>query len=105
MIREFRALRRQTAADQPLAPGALGDRPLIVLTRGAGSRIPVHRSWQAWRDLHQDRAQLSANHRHLMAESPGHYIHCDDPALVTAAIRDALRTARTNTPLEPEAAT
>lgn len=104
MVREFRALKRQTAADQPLAPGALGDRPLIVLTRGAGSRTPVHRSWQAWRDLHQDLARLSANQRHVIAESPGHYIHRDDPALVTAAIRDVLRSARTNTPLEPKAA-
>ena len=36
MIREWRAFRGLTAADRPLAPGALGDKPLAVITRADG---------------------------------------------------------------------
>ena len=34
LIREFRAIKRMSAADRPLQPGAFGERPLIVLTPG-----------------------------------------------------------------------
>jgi len=98
MAREFRGYQRQTAADKPLAPGALGDKPLIVLTRGPGDP-PVHGSWQIWHDLHQELAQLSANHRHVVADSPEHFLHLHEPALVTDAIRDVLQAARTTTKL------
>src|SRR3984957_12273402 len=33
MLREWRAFRRLTPADRPLPPGALGDKPLLVVTR------------------------------------------------------------------------
>ena len=98
MAREFRAYQRQTAADQPLAPGALGDKPVIVLTRGPGDP-PAHRSWQIWHDMHQELAHLSANHRHVVADSPEHYLHLHEPALVTDAIKDVVRAARTGTKL------
>ena len=41
MMREWRAFRGLTAADRPLAPGALGDLPLAVITRADGG--PVRR--------------------------------------------------------------
>src|SRR5215472_14533467 len=56
-------------ADQALARGGLGDRPLIVLTRGPGSKAGVDRLWQAWYGLQQDLAQLSANTRHVVSDS------------------------------------
>ena len=34
MVREYLTFKRLTAADAPLAPGGLGERPLAVLTRG-----------------------------------------------------------------------
>jgi hypothetical protein len=100
LIREFRAIKGLTAAYQPLTRGELGGKPVIVLTRGPGSKTPVHRSWQLWHDLHLDLAQLSANHRHVVADSPSHYLHKSDPALVSAAITDVVRSARTSTPLD-----
>lgn len=99
IIRELRASNRLTAADQPLAPGGLGDKPLVVLTRGPGDEAPVHPSWHLWHGLHAELARLSANRRHTVGDKPGHYIHRDDPALVLAAIRDVLSSARTQTAL------
>jgi pimeloyl-ACP methyl ester carboxylesterase len=104
LIREFRAIKGLTAADQPLARRALGGKPLIVLTRGPGSKTPVPPSWQLWHDLHLDLAQLSANHRHVVADYPDHYIHKSDPALVSAAITAVVRSACTNTPLDATSA-
>ena len=97
IIREFRASKRLTAADRPLAPGDLGDRPLIVLTRGPGAK--VHPSWQLWRDLHAELAELSTNSRHIVADDSNHYIHKSEPELVLTAIRDVLDSARTSVPL------
>jgi len=51
LIREFRAIKGLTAADQLLARRALGGKPLIVLTRAPGSKTPVRPSWQLWHDL------------------------------------------------------
>jgi pimeloyl-ACP methyl ester carboxylesterase len=99
MLREYRALGRQTAADKPLAAGALGHKPLIVLTRAPGPVLPRRRGWQVWHDLHRDLAQLSLNHRHVVADSAEHDLHVDAPALVTGAIRDVVRSARTSEPL------
>lgn len=99
MIRERRALNQQTRDDRPLAPGGLGDKPLIVLTRPPDDLMPRHGGWEAWRSLHQDLAELSRNHRHVVAATPGHYIHLEDPALVTRSIRDVIASARSTSPL------
>ncbi len=98
VIRELRALKRMRAADRPLAAGALGDRPLVVLTRSGGP-VPVHASWYVWHELHADLALLSANHRHVIAATSGHSIHRDDPELVVGAILDAVHAARTHASL------
>ena len=99
MIREFRASKRLTAADQPLASGGLGDRPLIVLTRGPGAKTPESRSWRLWHGLHEDLAGLSTNHRHIVAHSPDHYLHKSEPELVVTAIRDVLNSVEQQTHL------
>jgi pimeloyl-ACP methyl ester carboxylesterase len=99
IMREFRSVKLLTAVDQPLAGGALGDRPLIVLTRGPGSSPAVPEEWRLWHSLHEDLARLSANSHHVVSGQPGHYIHKREPDLVTTAIRDVLRSARTQTPL------
>jgi pimeloyl-ACP methyl ester carboxylesterase len=99
IVREFRSMKRLTTADQPLAAGALGDKPLIVLTRGLASGPAVPEDWRRWHGLHAELARLSANSRHVVATRPGHYIHKDEPGLVTAAIRDVILSARTGTAL------
>jgi pimeloyl-ACP methyl ester carboxylesterase len=98
LIREMRALERLTPGDKPLAAGALGDRPLIVITAGPG-KLTKARTWQIWHDLHADLAGLSANRRHIVAGDSGHFVYKDDPDLVITAIRDVLHSARSRTPL------
>ena len=99
IMREFRSMKRLTAADQPLAAGALGERPLIVLTRGPGKSAAVPEDWRRWHSLHQDLSRLSANSRHVVTGRPGHYIHKREPGQVAGAILDVLRSTRTQTPL------
>lgn len=99
IIREFQAIKRLTAADQPLALAALGDRPLVVLTRAPRAGGEPAEDWRRWHGLHEELARLSTNSRHQVTEQPGHYIHNREPDLVTAAIRDVLHSARTHTPL------
>jgi pimeloyl-ACP methyl ester carboxylesterase len=98
LIREMRALERLTPADKPLAAGALGDRPLIVITAGPG-KLTKGRTWQIWHGLHADLAGLSANRRHIVARDSGHFVYRDDPDLVITAIRDVVHSARSHTPL------
>jgi len=99
-IREYRMFKRLGASDQALARGGLGDRPLIVLTRGPGGKTGTDRLWQAWYGLQQDLAQLSANTRHVVSDSPDHYLNHGDPGLVITAITDVVRSARTRRPLD-----
>lgn len=98
LIRENRALEALTAHDKPLAPGGLGDRPLIVITAGPG-KVMSGRAWQVWHDLHAELAGLSANSRHIVASQPGHYVHTSDPDLVISAFRAVVHSARSHTPL------
>jgi pimeloyl-ACP methyl ester carboxylesterase len=99
VVREFRSIKRLTAADQSLAPGALGTKPLVVLTRGPGKSALLPEDWRRWHGLHAELARLSANSRHVVASQPGHYIHKREPALVVTSIRDVLHSARTGTAL------
>jgi pimeloyl-ACP methyl ester carboxylesterase len=105
IIREFQSSKRLTAADQSLAAGALGDVPLVVLTRAPGNDGTPPEHWRRWHSLHEDLARLSTNSRHDIADQPGHYIHKSEPELVSAAIRDVLHSARTQTPLAEAIAT
>lgn len=98
-VTEFRMFRRLSDADQALAPGALGDRPLIVVTRGPVSKERPGRLWEAWHALQQDLARLSANSRHVVSGSPEHYLNEADPELVVRAIREVVRSARAGAPL------
>lgn len=102
LIRENHALYRLTASDKPLAPGGLGDRPLIVITAGPG-KILNGQVWQILHDLQAELAGLSSNRRHIVASHPGHYVHKKDPDLVITAIRDVVHSARTRTSLAAHA--
>jgi pimeloyl-ACP methyl ester carboxylesterase len=99
-VREYRMFKRLGAADQALTRGDLGERPLIVLTRGSGSNGRPSGLWQAWRDLQGDLALLSANSRHLISDSPDHYLNEGDPKLLVSAIAEVVRSVRTGEPLQ-----
>jgi pimeloyl-ACP methyl ester carboxylesterase len=104
VAREWRAFRRATARGPFLAAGALGDRPLVVLTCARGDSAVSERVYQGWRDLHRNLTQLSANSRHWISESPNHYLMLGDPDLVIDAISEVIRCARSGEKLGAAAA-
>jgi pimeloyl-ACP methyl ester carboxylesterase len=98
VVREWRAFRSLTAADRPLAPGALGDKPLAVITRADGGPYGG-RQWRLWRDFHSEQARLSANSRHVFSSRADHALHESDPDLVIAAITEVIDSVRTGASL------
>lgn len=87
-------------ARSTIAP--LGDLPLIVLTSGLQPglppQIPADRSaalWAAQRQLQAELAQASSAGTQVIAETSGHVIQNDQPALVIDAIRQVVDAART----------
>ncbi len=94
MIREYLTFKRLTAANAPLAAGGLGERPLAVLTRGPQGQADSDGLWQAWYGLQRELAGLSRNSRHLISDSPQHYLNEGDPDLIVAAVIDVIRCAR-----------
>ena len=80
----------------------LGDRPLIVLTRGkreypdteAGTQLNEER-----KRMQLDLLNLSRNSRQIIATTSGHHIQLDDPQLVIDAIRQVVDSAGQRTKL------
>jgi len=76
------------------APGSLGSRPVVVLTRteydSDESRIP-------WMAMQAELAALSTNSDQRLVNRASHFIHLDDPEAVVQAIRDVVRAARDGT--------
>lgn len=73
-------------------PFPLGDRPLIVLTRGIDSS-------KALVDVHAALSRLSRNSRHLVVDGAGHEVHLFQPAVVIQAIKDVVQAAVEKKPL------
>ncbi|MFD5065697.1 alpha/beta fold hydrolase [Streptomyces sp. NPDC058394] len=110
LLRELRGWMR-LAPSARLEPGALGSRPLALLTRtpgdlltneldGDGTAAPA--AWRCWHGFHQELARLSGDSRHVVAERSGHNMHLDEPSLVVSTIRDVLRSVRTGSRLEAD---
>jgi len=93
ILREWRTLHR--LIPPYLAAGALGDRPLAVLTAAP----EPGRWWQTWHGMHRDFLALSLNATHVVAQRPGHYIQRVQPDLVEAAIRAVVTSARSGATL------
>lgn len=85
--------------------GSLGDTPLIVLAAGRGLEAQlsfqdrqrfgvtpddIKRYDTIWRRLQKDHLTRSTNSRLIVAEDSTHYIHQDEPELVTQAIQSLL---------------
>ena len=82
-----------------LPPGALGGKPLIVLTRGRDTPPRDRGFWSVWHGLHADLARLSANSSHIISNSPNHYLNDSDPSLIIGSIRQVVASVRTSKPL------
>ena len=83
-----------------LAPGSLGDLPLIVLTAMLKDRpedFPQELNDnfnQIWLDLQEELASMSTNSSHILAEKSGHFIQHDQPELVVEAIKGIVQELR-----------
>jgi pimeloyl-ACP methyl ester carboxylesterase len=71
-------------------PPELGDIPLTVITRAASQGW----DWPAWARMQDELAGLSSDSEHIRAQKAGHYVHLDEPELVTRAILDLVRRCR-----------
>ena len=80
------------SAAQAAAVRSIGDLPLIALS--GDHHAPPYTNWQ--RDL----ARRSSRGQQLVARNSGHWIHLDQPHLVTQAIREVVGAARSSTRTE-----
>jgi pimeloyl-ACP methyl ester carboxylesterase len=72
----------------------IGDRPLVVLTRGEDMTPGIAEN-------HEALARLSTNFRHTVVPGAGHEIHLFAPAAVVQAIQNVSTAAREGTHLPP----
>ena len=89
-------------ADMHASSRSVGDRPLVVLTRGKEEALPgtspeqVARQLQAWHDMQSELTHLSTNAVQVVAGKSRHYIQWDAPKLVIASIRQVVEASRTH---------
>jgi pimeloyl-ACP methyl ester carboxylesterase len=79
-------------AERKRTPFPLGDRPLIVVTRGVAEGSGEQNDARL-----KDQAELATRSRagrQIIATKSGHHIDLDEPDLVAQAVRDALAAAR-----------
>jgi protocatechuate 3,4-dioxygenase beta subunit/pimeloyl-ACP methyl ester carboxylesterase len=76
------------------SPGALGARPVVVLTRSLFDRDPEG-TRAVWMAMQREIAAFSSNTDHRVIEGTTHNIHIDVPEAVASAIRDVVEAART----------
>jgi pimeloyl-ACP methyl ester carboxylesterase len=89
-----RAMLAELHAATVANPHVLGERPVVVLTRG----IDTNAEQQA---VHRSIARLSTNSRNVVVAESGHEIHLFRPAAVIDAIHDVVQSVRTKQPLRP----
>ncbi|HEU5377706.1 MAG TPA: alpha/beta hydrolase [Ktedonobacteraceae bacterium] len=78
------------------------DLPLVVISNGKSHAevmpdLPMQAALAfdgAWDAMQSELAKLSTRGVHLRAKRSGHYIHCDEPALVVGTIHQLVRTIR-----------
>jgi hypothetical protein len=80
----------------------LGDKPLIVLSKGKGwyANRPDSTELEMRRlKLQEDLSHLSTNGKHIVDKNSGHNIHLEDPANVISAIEQVINAYKTHTKL------
>lgn len=96
LYNEVKSVEVNTA--QPEPPPDLGNKPLVVLSRGENNPgFPDEQFEQlkhSWGELQQELVELSTNSQHIIADQSGHYIHHDQPELVIDAIRQVLEDSQ-----------
>jgi pimeloyl-ACP methyl ester carboxylesterase len=77
-------------------PGALGTRPMIVMTHGIyDATDPIDTAdYQAMLALHRQSAELSRRGRHRIVAGTHHNIEIDDPQAVVSAVREVLQALK-----------
>jgi pimeloyl-ACP methyl ester carboxylesterase len=106
MLREARETAATLAA--VARDTALGDRPLLVMTalrprQGAPAGFEARRL-HAWGALHDDATRWSSRGRQVRVRDAGHYIHHDQPGLVTRELARRVAEIRRGDGLDDAAA-
>ena len=92
--------------DMRVSSRSLGNKPLVVMTRGKepappwASRELSARMLRRWQELQTGLVELSTNSVYVIARNSGHYIQHDAPPLVVAAVRAAVQAARSRTTID-----
>ena len=103
---DFEAL-RQSMAEVRASNQSFGDKPLVVLTHGRDDPPEPGdppdlgpRMGRVWGEMQAELPQLSSNSVQIVATNSRHFIQIDAPKLVSAAVVQVVRAARTHTGLE-----
>jgi pimeloyl-ACP methyl ester carboxylesterase len=87
-------------AEMKASSHPLGDKPLVVLTRGKEDSppgAPPERAAQmlgAWQAMQAELPRLSTNAAHVVARNGHHNLMWDTPTLVVASVREVVEAAR-----------
>jgi len=88
------------AKEADAARHPLGDKPLLVLTAGETPKMPgetpeqIKRFDEAWYDMHNEIAALSARGRQRIVPGVSHYIQGLKPQAVIDAVAEVLTEVR-----------
>ena len=102
MRKELSAMWDNLAAARTMQLGSLGDKPLVVLSRGLTQMSPgpgisaedVAGYKAAEDEMQAELAELSTRGKQIITEDCGHHIHVDRPQLVIDAIREVVEAVR-----------
>ncbi len=88
-------------AGKKIATTPLGDRPLMVISRGKGDypgtpEVSGKQLDQERREEQAELVHLSRKGKQVIAENSGHNIHLEDPALVVQQIQEVVNAVRNN---------
>jgi pimeloyl-ACP methyl ester carboxylesterase len=90
------------AAEMRAVSRTIGDKPLVVLTRGKEdgrqgmSPERAAQTLRLWQELQAGLPRLSTNSAHVVARNSGHFMQTDVPELVVAAVHEVVDVARTH---------
>jgi len=73
---------------------SLGSRPLVVITAGNTFGGTEPRFFPIWSGLQARLAELSSDSVHVLARTSAHFVQTDDPSVVLAGVRAAVRAVR-----------
>jgi pimeloyl-ACP methyl ester carboxylesterase len=89
-------------AEMRASSRSIGDKPLVILTRGKEEMLPggspehTARMLGVWHEMQADLSHLSTNAVQIVAENSRHFIQWDAPRLVVASVREVVGASRTH---------